>query len=69
MRLIPLYKDVSPRNKTKCVHYAGQQQNFLKEILTAKIFDIFQIDIQSVSLQGRTLCELILEIPLRDTLT
>jgi hypothetical protein len=69
MRLIPLYKDVSPRNKTKCVHYAGRQQNFLKEIFTAEIFDILQIDIQSVGLQGRTLRELILEIPLRDTPT
>jgi hypothetical protein len=66
MRLIPLYKDVSPRNKIKCVHYAGRQQNFLKEILTAEIFDILQVDIQSVGLQGRTLRELILEIPLRD---
>jgi hypothetical protein len=47
MRLIPLYKDVSPRNKIKCVYYAGRQQKFLKEILTAEIFDILQVDIQS----------------------
>jgi hypothetical protein len=69
MRLIPLYKDVSPRNKIKCVHYAGRQQNFLKEIMTADIFDILQIDIHSVGLQGRTLRDLILEIPLRDSPT
>jgi hypothetical protein len=55
MRLIPLYKDVSPRNQIKCVHYCGRQQNFLKEILTAEVFDILQIDIKSVGLQGRTL--------------
>jgi hypothetical protein len=69
MRLIPLCKDVSPRNKPKCVHYTGRQQNFLKELATAEIFDILQIDIKSVGLQGKTLRELILEIPLRDSLT
>jgi hypothetical protein len=69
MRLIPLYKDVSPRNKIKCVHYAGRQQNFLKEIMIADMFDILQIDIHSVGLNGRTLRELILEIPLRDSPT
>jgi hypothetical protein len=69
MRLIPLYKDVSPRNQSKCVHYSGRQQNFLKEIRPAEIFDIAQIDIKSVGLQGRTLRELILEIPIRDTPT
>lgn len=51
------------------MHYAGRQQKFLKEIFTAEIFDILQVDIQSVGLQGRTLRELILEIPLRDTPT
>jgi hypothetical protein len=69
MRLIPLYKDVSPRNQIKCVHYSGRQQNFLKEIMSAEVFDILQIDIKSVGLQGRTLRELILEIPIRDTPT
>jgi hypothetical protein len=69
MRLIPLFKDVSPRNQIKCVHYAGRQQTFLKEIMTAEVFDISQIDIKSVGLRGRTLRELILEIPIRDTPT
>jgi hypothetical protein len=69
MRLIPLFKDVSPRNQIKCVHYSGRQQNFLKEIRPAEIFDILQIDIKSVGLHGRTLRELILEIPIRDTPT
>jgi hypothetical protein len=69
MRLIPLYKDVSPQNQIKCVHYCGRQQNFLKEIITAELFDILQIDIKSVGLQGRTLRELILEIPIRDAPT
>jgi hypothetical protein len=66
MRMIPLCKDVSPRNKPKCVHYAGRQQNFLKELASAEVFDILQIDIKSVGLQGKTLRDLILEIPLRD---
>jgi hypothetical protein len=69
MQLIPLCKDVSPRNKPKCVHYAGRQQNFLKELASAEIFDILQIDINSVGLQGKTLRNLILEIPLRDSPT
>jgi hypothetical protein len=67
MRLIPLCKDVSPRNKPKCIHYAGRQQNFIKELASAEIFDILQIDIKSVGLQGKTLRELILEIPLRES--
>jgi hypothetical protein len=69
MRLIPLYKDVSPRNQIKCIHYCGQQQNFLKEFITAELFDILQIDIKSVGLQGQTLRELILKIPIRDAPT
>jgi hypothetical protein len=67
MRMIPLCKDVSPRNKPKCVHYAGRQQNFLKELASAEVFDILQIDIKSVGLLGKTLRDLILEIPLRDS--
>jgi hypothetical protein len=67
MRMIPLCKDVSPRNKPKCIHYTGRQQNFLKELASAEVFDILQIDIKSVGLQGKTLRDLILEIPLRDS--
>jgi SPX domain protein involved in polyphosphate accumulation len=64
--MIPLCKDVSPRNKPKCIHYAGRQQNFLKELASTEVFDILQIDIKSVGLQGKTLRDLTLEIPLRD---
>jgi hypothetical protein len=51
MHLIPLYKDVSQRNQIKCFHYSGRQQKLLKEIMTAEVFDVLQIDIQSVGLR------------------
>jgi hypothetical protein len=67
MRMIPISKDLSSRNQSKGLYYCSRQQTFLQEIITKEVFDILQIDNQSIGLQGRTLRDLILEIPLRDS--
>jgi hypothetical protein len=67
MRLIPVSRDLSPHNQDKCLHFAGRQLTFQKNIVVAESFDILQIDNKAIGLQGRTLRELILEIPLRDS--
>jgi hypothetical protein len=67
MRMIPISKDLSPRNKDKGMYYCSRQQTFLKDIMMAEAFDILQIDNRAVGLRGRSLRELILEIPLRDS--
>jgi hypothetical protein len=67
MRLIPISRDLSPHNQDKCLHFAGRQLTFLKNTVVCESFDILQIDNKAVGLQGRTLRELILEIPLRDS--
>jgi hypothetical protein len=40
---------------------------FPERTSSAEVFDILQINIKSVGLQGKTLRELILEIPLHDS--
>jgi hypothetical protein len=65
MRLIPVSKELSSRNQSKGLYYCSRQQTFLKSIIVRDAFDILQIDNQAIGLQGRTLRELILEIPLR----
>jgi hypothetical protein len=67
MRMIPISRDLSPLNQDKCLHFAGCQQTFLRNINVAESFDILQIDNKAIGLQGRSLRELILEIPLRDS--
>jgi hypothetical protein len=54
-------------NQDKCLHFAGRQLTFLKSIVVCESFDILQIDNKAIGLQGRTLRDLILEIPLRDS--
>lgn len=66
MRLIPISRDLLPQNQDKCLHFAGRQLTFLKNTVVCKSFDILQINNRAIGLQGRTLRELILEIPLRD---
>jgi hypothetical protein len=66
MRMIPISKDLSPRNKDKGMYNCSRQQTFLKDNMMAEAFDILQIDNCAVGLKGRSLHELILEIPLRD---
>jgi hypothetical protein len=65
MRMIPISKDLSERNQAKSQYYCSRQQSFLKDILVVENFDIMQIDTRAIGLNGRTLRELILEIPLR----
>jgi hypothetical protein len=67
MRLIPISNDLSLHNQDKCLHFAGRQLTFLKSIVVCESFDILQIDNKAIGLQGRTLRDLILEIPLRDS--
>jgi hypothetical protein len=67
MRLIPISRDLSLHNQDKCLHFAGRQLTFLKSIVVCESFDILQIDNKAIGLQGRTLRDLILEIPLRDS--
>jgi hypothetical protein len=69
MRLIPLAKHLSVTNQAKCVYYTSCQGSFLSEIEGAEIFTILDIDSQAIGLNGRTLRELIVEIPLRDSPT
>jgi hypothetical protein len=65
MRMIPISKDLSSRNQAKGIYYCSRQQTFLKEIVVKEVFEILQIDNQAIGLQGRTLRDLILEIPLK----
>jgi hypothetical protein len=53
------------QNQTKGIYYCSRQQTFLKETVVKEAFDILQIDNQAIGLQGRTLRDLILEIPLK----
>jgi hypothetical protein len=69
MRLIPLARQLSYRNQVKCQYYVGRQGNFLSQIEASEIFTILDIDSKAIGLNGRTLRELILEIPLRETPT
>jgi hypothetical protein len=69
MRLIPLARHLSARNQSKCQYYIGCQGNFLAQIEASEIFTILDIDSKAVGLNGRTLRELILEIPLRENPT
>jgi hypothetical protein len=66
MRLIPISRDLSPRNKMKCIHYIGKQSVFLAQLKSVEGKDILFIDTPVLGLKGRTLRELILEIPLRN---
>jgi hypothetical protein len=63
--MIPISKDLSSRNQAKGIYYCSRQQTFLKEIVVKEVFEILQIDNQAIGLQGRTLRDLILEIPLK----
>jgi hypothetical protein len=65
MRLIPISKELSSRNQSKGLFYCSRQQTFLSAIIVKDAFDILQINNQAIGLQGHTLRELILEIPLR----
>jgi hypothetical protein len=65
MRLIPTIKDLSPANKEKCKWVRQKQGEFLAALLSSEVFDITNIDGQAVGLNGRTLRDLILEIPLK----
>jgi hypothetical protein len=65
MRLIPIIKDLSPANKEKCKWIRKKQGEFLAAIKSSEVFDITNIDGQAVGLNGRSLRELILEIPLK----
>jgi hypothetical protein len=67
MRMIPISRDLSPHNQNKCLHFAGRQLLFLKNIVVTESFDILQIDNKAIGLQGRTLRELILEFPLHES--
>lgn len=69
MCLIPLARHLSSRNQIKCQYYIGCQGNFLYQIEASKIFTILDIDSKAIGLNGCTLHELILEIPLRETPT
>jgi hypothetical protein len=62
-----LFQKSSPQeiNRNGYTSYCSHQQTFLNEIVIKDAFDILQIDNQAIGLQGRTLRELILEIPLR----
>jgi hypothetical protein len=66
MRMIPVSKQLSLRNKKKCIHYASKQGTFLRQLKSAEMFNIQQIDFPVIGLKGRTLRELILEISRRD---
>jgi hypothetical protein len=67
MRLIPINKDLSPANKEKCKWITQKQGEFLASLKSSEIFDIANIDGKAVGLNGQTLQELILEIPLKET--
>jgi hypothetical protein len=69
MRLIPINKDLSPVNKEKCKWIKQKQAEFLASLKSAEIFNIVNIDGKAVGLNGKTLRELILEIPLKETPT
>jgi hypothetical protein len=66
MRLIPLSRHLSVCNRAKCVYYRSCQGSFLSEIEAAEIFTMLDIDSKAIGLNGCTLQELILEIPLHD---
>jgi hypothetical protein len=67
MRLIPPARQLSSLNQVKFQFYIGHQGNFLSQIKASEIFTILDIDSQAIGLHCRTLRELILEIPLRET--
>jgi hypothetical protein len=67
MRLIPINRDLSPVNKEKCKWIMQKQSEFLASLKSSEIFDIVNIDGKAVGLNGKTLRELILEIPLKET--
>jgi hypothetical protein len=69
MRLIPIIKDLSPANKEKCKWIRQKQGEFHAALLSSEVFDITNIDGQAVGLNGRTLRDLILEIPLKRNLS
>jgi hypothetical protein len=50
----------------KCIHYIGKQSVFLAQLKSVEGKDILFIDTPVLGLKGRTLRELILEIPLRN---
>lgn len=66
MRFIPVCKDLSPINLQKLIYIVGAQSSFLANIDFMISFEILNIDLPGIGLNGRTLRELILEIPLRD---
>jgi hypothetical protein len=66
MRLIPISRDLSPRNQLKCIHYISKQSVFLAQLESEECLDILHIDTPVLGLKGRTLRELIVEIPLRN---
>jgi hypothetical protein len=69
MRLIPINKDLSPVNKEKCKWIMQKQSEFLVSLRLAEIFDIVNIDGKAVGLNRKSLRELILEIPLKESPT
>jgi hypothetical protein len=69
MRMIPISRELSPINKLKCIHYIGKQSVFLAQLDSTECKDILYIDTPVLGLKGRTLRELILEIPLRNNPT
>jgi hypothetical protein len=50
----------------KCIHYIGKQSVFLAQLKSVECKDVLFIDTTVIGLKGRTLRELILEIPLRN---
>jgi hypothetical protein len=50
----------------KCIHYIGKQSVFLAQLKSVECKDVLFIDTPVIGLKGRTLRELILEIPLRN---
>jgi hypothetical protein len=66
MRMIPSSRDLSPSNKLKCIHYISKQSVFLAQLKSVECKDILFIDTPVLGLKGRTLRDLILEIPLRN---
>jgi hypothetical protein len=64
MQRIPLSHHLSVQNQAKCVYYTSCQGSFLSEIKAAEIVTILDIDSQVIGLNGCTLRQLILVIPL-----
>lgn len=65
MRLVPVNRNLSPENKAKSIHLRKRHGKFLAELETMETWEIQDIDSKAIGLNGKTLRELILEIPLK----